>query len=844
MEVEKPQENPELQDEKKVKIQVEMLPSKQKKEIYGAPVKKDYLPDILFKEELIPEERLFVNVYMAHFLLKYKDGATSTAIELPVGIPHPTRVIIQHISDRLGLGSIVRGGRKGCTKRLIIAPMIMDKDRFEKAKQTRDSVIEHAVKNYKYKLYDPPEVAIREECYKNTDEQVAKFKDGKNYEDVWNEITETKCAEMKQEFSLDVEKDKALPKDGKDWSLSTEDFKIYISSENKEAVNRDALGDIQAQSNSENHQDEEMEPEESSEDGQSEETGTNNIKQIGIENLTLETFKARPDQIVDIYATKVTEQSAEISWEVPDCNNSEITEYLVKTMEISEDTTEIIFQSMQRTTTPSAVIEDLIPNTWYIVDVRATNEFGTCLKASRILPIKTLIKEKGSLYVWGNQSNAELCLDKSDVNNSLFNKEKHIAMGPLKVNAFKDFVTDIASSDSTTLATISAESNMNLTQAGVTFEIGEEDPTIVYSSGESEKQMFALPFIQNLKSRRGISEQAVKVECGMNFGVALSTTGKVYSWGCSNFGQLGQENNPEKDPQALSEISAVRRPLVIKELEWEDDFVIDIAVGFTHCIALTYRKKIFMWGQVCCFPFNKISDPAPDLYSSSAMYPREIRSVLSDYNPIRVFAGTLFSGILTVDGKLLTFGFGNSGQLGHLDKSDGEDKEFGFLYIPKRVDFFDDYFIEDVSFGGSHILAIARKKIMINEEDFKIEGPREVFAWGSNSKGQCASVKDKYISLPKKIEAFAGQDVLQVAAGIDHSLFLVQRDENNTAVYSCGNAEDGACGVSKSLSGKFSTPQLITMLDKKRKLADSEGFAEVIKLKAGSKTSFAIIGTD
>ena len=44
-------------------------------------------------------------------------------------------------------------------------------------------------------------------------------------------------------------------------------------------------------------------------------------------------------------------------------------------------------------------------------------------------------------------------------------------------------------------------------------------------------------------------------------------------------------------------MTAVRRPLQIKELVWEDDFVIDIAVGFTHAIALTFKQKIFIWGQ-------------------------------------------------------------------------------------------------------------------------------------------------------------------------------------------------------------------------------------------------------
>ncbi len=91
-----------------------MVPPKQEKTIYGAPVKPGDLPDILFKEgELIEEERLFINVYMSHFLLMYKDGEITTAIELPEGIPHSTRMMVHHICDKYNLGSFVRGGRTG-----------------------------------------------------------------------------------------------------------------------------------------------------------------------------------------------------------------------------------------------------------------------------------------------------------------------------------------------------------------------------------------------------------------------------------------------------------------------------------------------------------------------------------------------------------------------------------------------------------------------------------------------------------------------------------------------------------------------------------------------------------
>ena len=55
--------------------------------------------------------------------------------------------------------------------------------------------------------------------------------------------------------------------------------------------------------------------------------------------------------------------------------------------------------------------------------------------------------------------------------------------------------------------------------------------------------VFALPFSTKVSGEEDREEQIVKVECGINYSIVLSATGKVYSWRIANYGQLGQENN-------------------------------------------------------------------------------------------------------------------------------------------------------------------------------------------------------------------------------------------------------------------------------------------------------------
>ena len=234
----------------------------------------------------------------------------------------------------------------------------------------------------------------------------------------------------------------------------------------------------------------------------------------------------------------------------------------------------------------------------------------------------------------------------------------------------------------------------------------------------------------------------------------------------ANLGQLGQENNDLVNPE--KQMTAIRKPLMIKELDFEDDYVIDISVGFTHCIALTSKQRIFIWGQCCKFPINKAFEEIRKedivfMYNNTALYPRELKTLLSDYKPKRVFAGTCFSGILTTDGKLLTFGLDNVNQLGHSQTIGGLEDENSsqYLYIPRRVQDFDGYFIDEVALGGSHGLAIARKILNQGQEneEIKLSDKKEVFAWGNNRKGQCGIKGANEIIGPKKIFGFEDQNV-------------------------------------------------------------------------------------
>ena len=74
----------------------------------------------------------------------------------------------------------------------------------------------------------------------------------------------------------------------------------------------------------------------------------------------------------------------------------------------------------------------------------------------------------------------------------------------------------------------------------------------------------------------------LKIVCGGMHTVALSTHGKVYTWGCGDEGALGREG-PENVPLEVANSLAIP--------------VTDVSAGDSHTIAYnTELNQVYIWG--------------------------------------------------------------------------------------------------------------------------------------------------------------------------------------------------------------------------------------------------------
>lgn len=133
-------------------------------------------------------------------------------------------------------------------------------------------------------------------------------------------------------------------------------------------------------------------------------------------------------------------------------------------------------------------------------------------------------------------------------------------------------------------------------------------------------------------------ERIIDISAGMEFSIALTSSGKVYSWGYNTSGALGQ-SGIHYTPSLISTLSGIKK----------------IEAGRRTGLAIDENDKLYSWGS---------GGDGQLGYSSSSVYtPREV-TALSGKKINDITCGYSFSAVTDTDGNLYTFGNNQYSQLG------------------------------------------------------------------------------------------------------------------------------------------------------------------------------------
>ncbi|UPQ97120.1 chromosome condensation regulation protein [Chloropicon primus] len=246
--------------------------------------------------------------------------------------------------------------------------------------------------------------------------------------------------------------------------------------------------------------------------------------------------------------------------------------------------------------------------------------------------------------------------------------------------------------------------------------------------GESKNCVDTLPLPRRIEELNTV--RFIQVSCGANHTVALSSTGRVYSFGLGTCGALGLGSRKNRHtPTPINSLQAAA--------------LVQVAAGENHSCALGMDGKVYAWGKG---RYGQLGNGRFG-YSLSPAHVSKLRE------PVKMIAsGSDQIFAITWNGVLFSWGRGSWGQTG-LGTTDN-------VASPRKVVGLGNDIIIQVTSGEKHTLILTETN--------------KVYAVGNGRYGQLGIGKSiNFTSKPVPITTLPESHlVVKVVAGGDHSLFI------------------------------------------------------------------------
>ncbi|XP_066325165.1 ultraviolet-B receptor UVR8 [Miscanthus floridulus] len=269
------------------------------------------------------------------------------------------------------------------------------------------------------------------------------------------------------------------------------------------------------------------------------------------------------------------------------------------------------------------------------------------------------------------------------------------------------------------------------------------------------------------------SYDIVKVSFGWGHAMALTKDGKLFGWGYSENGRLGEMGQSTRalsaeeyigkmaDKYSSSMLEAVEK-MVEEKIRSEDNMPIiwepslvhevsrlevsDVSCGLDHSLILCSDGIVLSGGDNTYGQLGRKAGP-PKLLPVGMSY--KPFSMSASVGHSLTLCHTTTEGTDGVETGLLSWGWNCSSQLGRPGQED----------IPALVDCMSTERLVTASAGRVHSVALTSKG--------------EVWTWGSGRNGRLGLGSSIDEAEPCLVDTLEGVEVLQVTAGMDHSLLLV-----------------------------------------------------------------------
>lgn len=262
-------------------------------------------------------------------------------------------------------------------------------------------------------------------------------------------------------------------------------------------------------------------------------------------------------------------------------------------------------------------------------------------------------------------------------------------------------------------------------------------------------------------------KKIVHVSTGGNFykgsSLALSSEGKVYSWGANDQGQLG--NGTAINSNLPVEVKTEGTPMAGKK-------IIQTAIGVTHSMALDSEGKVYSWGE----NVNGLLGTGDAIPTLSPVLVRTGGTPMEGKKIVQISAGGAHSMALDSEGNIYAWGWGGEGQLGN-----GENNNSNVPILVKK---------EGTGLEGKTI-----KKVMAGGMfSMVLTSDGSLYSWGKNNYGQIGdgTTNNYNLAVAVKTEGtpMAGKTVVDFSISNEHTVALTSDGQ----IYAWGRNESGQLG--------------------------------------------------
>jgi len=336
-------------------------------------------------------------------------------------------------------------------------------------------------------------------------------------------------------------------------------------------------------------------------------------------------------------------------------------------------------------------------------NIEMTIEIGTEFSLFEMAKYHSIaITPNNQVYGWGNNQFGQL----GELSNSSSNIVNLTHYFELSTN---EDIIDIALGDFHS-SILTSEGHLFAWGSNAQGQIGDETTNSRYIPVEVSQHF-------NLNQ----DERLIDIESGAGNMMALTSEGRVFSWGYNDYGQVGLGPTNSAYTEAVDITDSLNLSL--------NEEVQKISIGYHHSAILTSNGRILLWG------YNNVGQLGNGTIASVFM-PTDH----TQYLPLRdgevitdIELGYYHSMVLTSDNRVFVWGLNENGQLGNQSR----DSLLFPTDITEEFDLDEDDFITSLSLGGWMSSAISN------------DG--QVFMWGSNGQGRLAMTAARDFLIPTKI---------------------------------------------------------------------------------------------